>query len=96
MLIIKNIEKIKGEVFNIGSGKQNTVEEVFKITKKITGSKIQPIYNQVKQNQYEPKKWVADIAKAKKMLHWKPIYDLESGLRKDIGWFKKNMHLYEK
>ncbi|MBI1866411.1 MAG: GDP-mannose 4,6-dehydratase [Candidatus Staskawiczbacteria bacterium] len=94
MLIIKNIKKIKGEVFNIGSGKQNTVEEVFKITKKITGSKIQPIYDQVKQNQYEPKKWVADISKAKKMLHWKPKHDLGQGLQKNTAWFKKNLSLY--
>ncbi len=96
MLIIKNIEKTKGEIFNIGSGKQTTIEEVFKITKKITGSKIQPTYNQIKQNQYEPQKWLADISKSKKMLQWKPKYSLEAGLKKNLSWFKKSLSLYGK
>lgn len=92
---IKNIENIKGQIFNLGSGKQNTISEVVKIIKKITGSNIEPIYGQIKMAQTEPKNWVSDISKARDILKWEPKYNLESGLKKDIEWFKKNLSFYE-
>jgi len=91
---VKNIKKIKGEIFNLGSGKQNTVAEVVKTAKKITGSKINPVYGQVKKAQTEPKTWVSDIYKSKEKLKWNPKYSLEQGLKKDIEWFKNNLPLY--
>src|SRR3989344_5841132 len=93
---IKNINKIKGEVFNLGYGKQYTVAEVVALTKEITSSKINPVYGKVKKAQSEPKMWQSDISKSKKMLKWNPQYTLEAGLKKNIAWFKKNMDLYER
>lgn len=95
LTVIKNIENIKGRIFNLGSGKQNTISEVVKIIKKITGSNIEPIYGQIKMAQTEPKNWVSDISKARDILKWEPKYNLESGLKKDIEWFKKNLSFYE-
>ena len=94
LLAIKNIQKIKGEVFNLGTGKQSTVAEVVRIIKKITNSTIKPAYGEVKISQLEPKHWLADISKIKKLLNWQPRYDLEQGLKEDIEWFKKNISLY--
>ena len=34
------------------------------------------------------KNWVADISLAKKLLKWKPEYNLEQGLYKNWEWFK--------
>lgn len=91
---IKNIKKIKGEIFNLGGGRQYTIKEVVETVKKITQSGTQPKYGTVKKAQTEPKAWRADISKAKKMLGWKPKYTLEQGLKKNIEWFKENLHLY--
>lgn len=92
---IKNIKKIKGEIFNIGAGKQHSVSEVVAIVKKITGSKIKPVYGAIKKVQAEPKNWLVDILKAKKMLGWEPEHSLEEGLKKNIEWFKKNLYFYK-
>lgn len=94
LAIIKNAKKIKGQVFNVGSGKQHTINQVVNIGKKITHSKIKPIYGQVQKAQIEPKIWQADISKAKKMLQWKLKYTLEQGLKKDVEWFKDNLKFY--
>ena len=94
LLAIKNIQKIKGEIFNLGTGKQSTIAEVVRIIKKITNSTIKPAYGEVKISQLEPKHWLADISKIKKLLNWQPRYDLEQGLKEDIEWFKKNISLY--
>lgn len=95
LIIIKNIKKIKGEIFNIGTGTQTTIDELIGIIKKITGSTIKPKYEQVKIAQIEPKNWMADISKIKKILNWQPKYKLEEGLEKNIKWFKKNIYLYK-
>ena len=92
---IKNIENIKGQIFNLGTGKQNTINEAVEIVKKIIGSAAKPTYGKINTTQTEPKNWVADISNAKKMLNWQPKYNLEQGLLKDIDWFKNNISLYE-
>lgn len=95
LFTIKNIKYIKGEIFNLGSGKQTKIKEVVELIKKITSLKINPIYGKVKIAQTEPEKWVSDISKAKKILKWSPKYSLERGLKKNIEWFKQNLNLYE-
>jgi nucleoside-diphosphate-sugar epimerase len=93
--VIKNVKKIKGEIFNLGSGKQSTIAEVVKGIEKITGSKINPVYGQIKMAQTEPKIWVSDISKVKEKLGWRPEYSLETGLKKNIKWFENNLSFYE-
>lgn len=92
---IKNAEKIKGEIFNLGLGKQNTISQVVEIIKKFAGSNIEPLYGEIKMAQTEPKNWLADISKAKKLLDWEPKYNLEAGLKKNVEWFKNNLIFYE-
>jgi len=65
------------------------------LVKKITKSDVKPQYGQAKPTQTEPKNWVADISKIKKILNWQPKYNLKDGLKKDIEWFKKNISLYK-
>ncbi len=96
ILAIKNIKKVKGEIFNLGTGKQHTVSQIVAMVKKITHSDLNPIYGKVKKAQTEPKMWVADISKAKKKLGWKIKYGLEEGLKKNIQWYKENLFLDER
>ncbi|MSU54600.1 MAG: SDR family NAD(P)-dependent oxidoreductase [Candidatus Staskawiczbacteria bacterium] len=95
MAVIKNIKKIKGEVFNLGSGKQDPVHTVVTIIKELNDSAIKPHYGSLKKAQTEPSMWVADISKAQTLLKWKPAHTLEQGLKKDIEWFKRNLAFYE-
>ncbi len=92
--IIENIQRIKGEVLNLGTGKQIDIAQVVSLIKKITNSRIKPEYNQIKPAQTEPKNWGADISKIKRLLNWQPQYSLEEGLKKDIRWFRKNISVY--
>lgn len=95
LAIIKNIEKIKGHIFNLGSGRQYKIKDIAELIKNITQSKSKTIYGKIKIAQTEPKNWVANIFKAKKMLKWQIKYNLEQGLKKNIVWFKENISLYE-
>lgn len=94
LAIIENIRKVKGEIFNVGTGVQTTIDEMVNIIKEITRSTTKPKYGKIKPAQTEPKNWLADISKIKKMLNWQPEHNLRGGLEKDVKWFKENLHLY--
>jgi len=92
--VIKNIKKIQGEIFNIGSGRQYKVSQLVTLIQKLTFSSIKPHYGAIHPAQLEPKKWLADISKTRHFLNWYPKYNLEKGFKKDIDWFKENLFLY--
>ena len=75
---LTNDKKCFGEFFNIGSGNQISVNDVFKAIKEIIGSSIEPIYGGAV---IEPKHTRADITKARDLLGWQPKTPFEEGLR---------------
>lgn len=87
---------IPGEIINIGSGKQHSVEDIVKKVIHLSHSKSQVEWGAVKKQTrfVEPKRLEADISKAYKVLNWKPKYSLEKSLEETIKWFKKNQKLY--
>lgn len=85
-----------GEIYNIGSGIQYSVKDIVEKILTITKSKSAVQWGAVgKQARYiEPKKWIADISKAKEALHWDPENSIESGLKKTVDWFMQHKDLY--
>ena len=90
------IQHNPGEIYNIGSGIQYSVKDIVEKILTITESKSEIQWGAVaKQARYvEPKKWVADMSKTKKLLQWEPKYSIDSGLRKAIQWFRAHKDLY--
>jgi len=89
-------DKTHGQIINLGTGKQHSVDQVARKIIEITGKKLTPKYGKANQtHKLEPKAWVADIKTAHDILRWEPKYPLELGLAKDIAWFRRNMNLYE-
>lgn len=81
------VKKTKGEVFNLGLPREQSVKEIAEIILKLTGSyskvihKLKPID--------DPQRRKPDISKAKNILEWEPKISLEEGLRETINYFKK-------
>lgn len=73
---------ITGEIFNIGSGNNISVNQVVKILNKILGKKIKPIHG---PEVPEPVETLASNKKAQKILGWKPKVNFEEGLKIMIG-----------
>ena len=95
LMAIKKIKKIRGEVLNVGTGRQTSIAQIVRSVKEISGSKVKPEYDQIRSAQTEPKTWVADMSKTKKLLNWRPEYNIKNGLKRDMDWFKKNSYFYE-
>jgi len=82
-------ENVGGEVFNIGYGKEISINEVFKIIIENLQKKgeIKPKY--VNSYKGEFPRTLADNTKARKLLGWKPKVEFEEGVKTFINWFKK-------
>lgn len=73
-------------IFNVGTAKETSVNQIFEILKKILNISIKPIYGPEKTG--EQKRSAVDYSKIKKELKWEPTYSLEEGLKKTVDWFK--------
>jgi len=93
-VVEKKNEILPGEIFNIAYGTQYSVGEIVDKIINMTGRRVKPQWGKILNSRIEPGFWQADIRKAREILGWQPLYDLEAGLKKDIDWFKKNMALY--
>jgi len=87
-------KKIYGDIFNVGTGKQYRLIDVIQTLEKIEKRKAKITWGHIKAKQQEPKIWKSDNSKIKKVFNWTPKETLESGLKKDLLWFKKNKKLY--
>ena len=83
LVVAKNANEHKGEVFPIGSGIQYTNQQVLEIVERVTGRKanIKPIENMRK---YDAKSWVANTDKMRQ-LGWKPKKSLEQSIKEMIN-----------
>ncbi len=81
-------DEANGEVINLGNDKEYTILELANIIKDLTNSKSKIVFKPLPID--DPVRRCPDIAKAKKILNWKPTTSLEDGLKKTIAWFKDN------
>ncbi len=75
-------------VFNIACGQRVSLNELAGKIMKITGVKLDPIYDEPRQGDVRDS--LADISSARDKLGYRPDFDLDSGLEETIRWFRKN------
>jgi len=79
-------ETNKMEIFNIGSGREISLNELFAKIEKIVNIKAKPLYDNLAEIGAE--RSALDIFKAKKELNWKPAVSLDEGLARTINWYR--------
>ena len=92
-LVLKNISKTKGEVYNIGGGVENTISllELINLLEKISGKKISYTFSDWRQ--FDQKVYISDVRKAKEF-GWAPTVSPGEGIRKLSEWVTKNKALF--
>ena len=84
---IKALHKGSKEVFNIGTGKATSINELYYLMKEIMDVDIEVEYG--KERDGDIKHSFFKIVKAKEKLGWSPKYNLEEGLSKTIKYYEK-------
>lgn len=76
-------------IFNIGTGKETSVDQIFDHLKNLTHASIVAKHGPAKPG--EQRRSSIDPAKAKKWLKWKPVVSLEQGLLKTVDYFRDQL-----
>lgn len=77
-MVLASESKVFGEVFNVGSGENISVNEVFELLREKLGKKIEPIHG---PPVIEPTQTLASMEKIHRILGWKPKISLDEGLK---------------
>jgi UDP-glucose 4-epimerase len=78
-----------GEVFNVASGKETSIEDLVKLVMLMVNGSLEIEYVQPREIDYVERR-VLDIQKAQRLLGWSPKTDLREGLRKTYEWMQCN------
>jgi len=86
---IDNIDKTKGNVYNIGGGMENSLSllELFEILENELNIKMK--YEKLPWRESDQKIFVADTTKIKKDTNWSPRIDKLEGIRKMLEWIEE-------
>lgn len=94
LLLHAPIEKVKGQVFNVGSGKAISILKIAElITKYMKIPKGQIHF--VKDRPGQVSTFACNFAKFKKLFGWTPKVSFEDGLKKTIDWYKNNPDVWK-
>ena len=85
-ILAMKAKDVSSQVFNIGSGRSETVNELLEKINKILNKNIKPKH--APQRPGDVKYSLADISKVKKFLGYSPKHGLEEGLKETIKWFR--------
>jgi len=77
---------IYGENFNIGTGIKTTIAELAEVTRRVFGVAAEPQFGTMEGRVWDLADWYADPRKAIEKLGWKPLVNLEDGLRSMARW----------
>ncbi len=91
LLIAENLDRqdVRGEAFNFGSGKPTSVLDLFNMIIKLAGKDVIP--NVIGEAKNEIDRQYLSIAKAGRVLGWRPKWGLDEGLRETVKWYRENL-----
>jgi nucleoside-diphosphate-sugar epimerase len=78
--------KAAGQVFNVATARQVTLNQTYKLLQKLTGYSGAPSYGPERQG--DIKHSFADIGRVETALGYKPKVDYEEGLRRTVEWYR--------
>lgn len=84
----EKIDRIRGEVFNIGGGFDNTIS-LLELCDMIGLDKVFDKWRPADQKVY-----YSDISKAKKMIGWEPQFSKQEGITRLLEWAKQNSRFW--
>lgn len=83
---LRALDRGAGEILNIGSGVQVSVNELYERFKQVTALPIDAVYAGPRPGDIVHS--VFDVSRASEVLGWRPQWVLDGGLRKTIEYYK--------
>ena len=93
---LANLDRMSGEIFNIGGGPQNTISvwaQFGPLLSRVVGRAIPVSFRPWRPG--DQKVYITDIRKAKQLLGWRPTIGVNEGISYLFDWVKANGKLIE-
>ena len=90
-------DEVLGNVYNLGTGVDVTIQEIIDTVFKITGKSL-PIVQKaarMRPEKSEVRRLISDNRKAQAALGWEPRISFEEGLRLTVDWIGENIKNYQ-
>lgn len=81
--------KAEGEIFNVGTGKETSINDLAVAIIQLTGNSMEPVYID-RRDIDNLRRRVLNIEKIRKNLKWIPETPLKKGLEKTFAWSQSN------
>lgn len=96
MIALALCKESEGEVVNIGSGEEWSIEETAKILMDVTGRNVPIICDEdrVRPEKSEVNRLLADNTKIHRLTGWKSQVSFKSGLAQTADWIGRNMQYF--
>ncbi len=96
-LAIYRSNKLFGEVTNIGMNTEISVGDLARLIEKIIGksARITMTEERIRPEKSEVERLRCDNRKILENTNWKPLYNLENGLKETIEWINKHLEIYK-
>jgi NAD dependent epimerase/dehydratase len=92
-LLAGNAAAADGQVINIGSGQEISIEQLFRTIASLTGRtpRLEVDSARVRPASSEVDRLLADASRARAVLNWSPQVGLEEGLSRTIAWVREHL-----
>lgn len=90
LLMAAATPRARGEIINLGLGKEHTVLEIARFINRQLGNTINVTTGTDIDRPGENKNYWQDISKAEQLLGWSPKVPLEKGIDETISWYQKH------
>jgi NAD dependent epimerase/dehydratase len=90
-------EKTMGEVVNLGSNQELSINQIISLVSNCLGKKIEVKKDKerIRPEKSEVERLFSDSSKAKNLFGWNPKIGIGEGIRKTISWIERNIHRYK-
>jgi UDP-glucose 4-epimerase len=82
--------KAEGQVYNVGTGRETTINQLARMIIRITDAQVEPTYID-RRDIDNIRRRVVNIEKIRRELRWVPSVIIEEGLRRTYLWLQENI-----
>jgi nucleoside-diphosphate-sugar epimerase len=86
LLDLPAVAQLCGEVINLGTGIETSLEEVVLLIREFLGSESEVCWGAMADRHWDSTRWAADARRAKALLNWEPRHSLRQGLAHTAAW----------
>lgn len=79
-------DEASGQVINVATGHRISLNDLWATLQRIVGTSLTPHYAEPRAGDVRDS--LADISKAERLLGYRPLVDLETGLTRTVEWFR--------